>query len=294
MSDFVSQRVTRKLRTARTGGARKMYTGKLLPDGNVTLDGGVNKVWVRASEQSREAIPVWGTVLRPHVPVWVKNGPNGKYIDSPVYEEGTVKFGAALSGLVNPTVVGDVTGISIGGLGFKPGRLSRSALGGLYIHVDAFHFDGGYWRGGEPDQTVNGGLNQTAHDVDLAGYVPATPYAARWVRGYLDPVDGSLHFIAGASVDGGISNLDEAGIIAIPLPYAVTPLGAAALENGMTAWGNNPRFVDPRLHLNTNGIVSPGWLAKYDTTLPIGAILTQPGSIRITASLAVHGELYAI
>jgi hypothetical protein len=296
----MSQRIQREnidfLRRVLRGTAQKMYTGRIDPvTDEATLAGAqTNKTWVREGENVRGDEQVWGIALVPNVPVWVEDGPDGRYITGVVWNEGTVKFGSALPGLVQPLPMGDVTGMTVDGLNFKPGRMRKSSLGFPYVHFDPFHFQDGYWRGGELSAVAMGGLDQTANDLDITAYLPATSGHVGWLAGYLDPVDGETYLVAGATQFGDISTLDEADVHAILLPYAVYPLDAVAVANAMTGWGNNPRFVDTRLHHAANGIVNSGWLVKTDTTIPTGASMVQAGTIRSTASLTIHGDLYNI
>lgn len=251
---MTNNRVFRRNReTARrilTGTAVRMITGRKLSDGSTSVAGAdVNKAWVRETEESRGEVQVWGTALKPDVPVWVDDGPDGRYIVGVVWNEGTAKFGAALPALVLPPPMGDVTGMTVDGLNFKPGRFRQSSLGFPYVHVDPLHYDNGFWRGGDLDSSLPGGLDQTADDLDLTAYLPATAGEVGWLVSYLDPDDGLVHLQAGATVAGSISDLDEADIHSISLPDGVIPLGALGVENGMTDFGSNPRWVDIRNHI---------------------------------------------
>lgn len=242
-----------------TDGREKMYTGRVLDDGSKTVSGApINKAWVRESEVARGQVAVWGFASVPDVPVWVRDGPNGRYIDGVDWVEGTKKFGSALVYLVSPPPDGEVTGGNIPGTSFVPGRMRKSSLGFPYVHHDGFHYNDGFYRGGEVSLSEIGGLDQTADDDDITAYIPATTGHVGWVASYLDPDDGLIYYVAGTTVEGDISSLDEADIHDIVLPDNVYPLGAVALANGMTEWGSNPRFVDFRRHIDTNGLDPDG------------------------------------
>lgn len=233
--------VARRLRTALTRGQftdwRKMYTGKRTTDG-ITLSGAdTGKVWVRAEEDSREETQVWGSASRVNLPVWV--GPNiAGELELKTLEqtEAAMTAGAAAAAALLPTITPENSpNILIDGRQFRPGRLRLSDLGGLYVYVEPFQYDGGYWPGGNLALTPPGTANQQA-----------------WCVVAFDPATGTLSQFTGAEyalpVLLGGSELAQVNITA-----GYIPLGGVVLQNGQTAITGAEVWGDLRYHFAQAG-----------------------------------------
>lgn len=211
---------------------RKMYAGRKTDTGITLAGADTGKCWVRAEEDSREETQVWGNVNRVNLPVWV--GPNitGELeIKSLEQTEAALTAGAFAAGSLLPPITPDNNAnLLIGGRQFKPGRMRLSDLGGLYVYVEPFHYDGGWWPGGSLELTPT-----------------ATSGQQGWVAVALNPADGALYEFAGADFPPTVvMSENDLGTIAITAGYV--PVGAVVLQNGQTTITGTETWADFHYH----------------------------------------------
>lgn len=233
--------LARRLQSAVTRGQftdwRKMYTGRRTSTGITLAGADTGKTWVRAEEDSREETQVWGSASRINLPVWV--GPNiAGELELKTLEqtEAAMTAGAAAAASLLPTITPENSpNILIDGRQFRPGRLRLSDLGGLYVYVEPFQYDGGYWPGGNLALTPPGTANQQA-----------------WCVVAFDPATGTLSQFTGAEyalpVLLGGSELAQVNITA-----GYIPLGGVVLQNGQTAITGAEVWGDLRYHFAQAG-----------------------------------------
>jgi hypothetical protein len=226
-------------------GWRRMYTGRLTSTG-VTLDGAAaGKAWVRSEEDSREETQVWGYASRINLPVYV--GPNiSGELEIKAVDQHAAAFvaGAGAEASILPPITPDNnSSILIGGRQFKPGRMRLSALGGLYVYVEPFHYPGGFWPGG-----------------DFALTPPGTASQQAWCGVAMNPADDTLYQFTGA--DYALPYLlteVELGELAVNEGYI--PVGAIVLQNGQTVITGGEQIADWRYHIAQAGGNITGFVA---------------------------------
>ena len=251
---------------------RKMYTGRRTSTGITLAGADTGKTWVRAEEDSREETQVWGSASRVNLPVWV--GPNiAGELELKTLEqtEAAMTAGAAAAASLLPTITPENSpNILIDGRQFRPGRLRLSDLGGLYVYVEPFQYDGGYWPGGNLALTPPGTANQQA-----------------WCVVAFDPATGTLSQFTGAEyalpVLLGGSELAQVNITA-----GYIPLGGVVLQNGQTAITGAEVWGDLRYHFAQAGgdisgvVILAPTSATRNTVQPVGdhpaLILKNSGS----------------
>ena len=245
---------------------RKMYTGRRTSTGITLAGADTGKTWVRAEEDSREETQVWGSASRINLPVWV--GPNiAGELELKTLEqtEAAMTAGAAAAASLLPTITPENSpNILIDGRQFRPGRLRLSDLGGLYVYVEPFQYDGGYWPGGNLALTPPGTANQQA-----------------WCVVAFDPATGTLSQFTGAEyalpVLLGGSELAQVNITA-----GYIPLGGVVLQNGQTAITGAEVWGDLRYHFAQAG--SRIYAASVQTT---NATATTLASVAVAEDEAV-------
>ncbi len=132
-------------------------------------------------------------------------------------------------------------------LGLIEGRAEASALGGLYVHVNSFYYQDGYWPGGLGTPSS---FDPTYYDFDVSADVPLVTGYSRWVRIYFDPVTATFATVAGDVVFTGnnVWMLNEALVTDISIPTGTYPTGAVALTYGQTTLEAG-RFASSRYFL---------------------------------------------
>lgn len=228
---------------------RYMYTGRRLSDGSITLSGAnANKVWVRAEEDSREETQVWGTAQKINLRVWVQPNAAGELaIREPDYGASAYGGQDGIAGSLLPSITPDnVPNLLVDGRQFRPGRLRYSALGGLYVYIEGFHYPGGYWPGGDFELTP-----------------PSTASTQAWCAVALNPADGTLSQVTGTEYALTlIMTSSEAGEITFTNGYI--PCGAIVLYNGQTEITGSESIDDLRYHFGQAG----GDITGFVTTTP--------------------------
>jgi hypothetical protein len=224
---------------------RKMYAGRKTGTGITLAGADTGKAWVRAEEDSREETQVWGTVTRPNLPVWVGPNVTGELeIKALEQSEAALTAGAFAAGSLMPPITPDNNqSLLIGGRQFKPGRMRLSDMGGLYVYVEPFHYDGGWWPGGSVELTPT-----------------ATSGQQGWVAVALNPADGALYEFAGADFPPTVvMSENDIGTIAITAGYV--PVGAVVLQEGQTAITGTETWADFHYHYAQAGGDIAGFVA---------------------------------
>lgn len=236
----LSARLGGLLDQARHRGKRKVYTGRLTSDG-VSLSGAAaGKVWVRADDTSREETQVWAGVFgaqKPNVPVWVAPNEAGELeIVGLVSAEAALTFNGTAGAAIMPPVTPDNNAnLLIGGRQFVPGRARVSELGGLYVWIEAFPYDGGYWPGGNFLLTA-----------------PSTASTKAWCIVALNPADETLYQFTGTHTALPIL-LAETDASAVTVTAGYIPLVGVVIENGATEVTGSEPWADMRLHFAQTG-----------------------------------------
>lgn len=241
-----------------------MYTGRRTSTGITLAGADTGRVWVRADENSREETQVWGSASRINLPVWV--GPNvaGELeIKTLEQTEAALVAGAGAAASLLPPITPDNNDqIVIGGRQFQPGRMGMSHLGGLYVYVAPFHYDGGWWPGG---------------DVLLTP--PATASTKAWCALAFDPATATFTQFTGTEYALPILMTEtELGAIAVTDGYI--PVGAVVLQNGQTVIDGSEVWADFHYHF---GQASGSGGTYYQTIRDNGTPLTQRAAINFHA-----------
>lgn len=202
-------------------------------------------LWVSGYPRGSSVQVLIGPDINPYVPnvrVWVgENHARQAVAYANVIDRNAVaQWGTGLAALTVPQ--------NVPTMALVEGRLQSSELGGLYVHVNAFYYDDGFYAGGSGSP---GNFDPTTYDFDLSADVPATAGYARWVRVYFDPADATFHSVVGAQtfVGGNVWLLDEADVTDIVIPAGVYPTGAVGLVYGQTDF-NGAYFASARELLN--------------------------------------------
>jgi hypothetical protein len=246
---------------------RKMYAGRKTSTGITLAGADTGKCWVRAEEDSREETQVWGSITRINLPVWVGPNVTGELEVKAVEQtEAALTAGAYAAGsLIPPQTPDNNDNLLIGGRQFKPGRMRMSDLGGLYVYVEPFHYDGGWWPGGDIELTPTATADQQA-----------------WVAVALNPVDGALYEFAGADNPlPVVMTENDLGAIAITAGYI--PVGAVVLYEGQTTITGTEVWADFHLHYNeTRGKATVQTTNNTATTLTSIAV-AEDEAVTVTA-----------
>lgn len=232
----LAQRFGEAVQRGQFTGWQQMYTGRRIATG-VTLSGaGTGKVWVRADDQSREETQVWGNAARINLPVWVGPDIAGELeIKALAQTEAALTAGAAAASILPPITPENNDQVLISGRQFRPGRMRLSDMGGLYVYVEPFQYDGGYWPGG-----------------NLALTPPGTSSTQAWCAVAFNPADGALYQFTGAEYALPVLLTDnELGAISITPGYI--PLGGVVLQNGQTTITGAETWGDLRYHFAQAG-----------------------------------------
>lgn len=236
-TDELSRRLKTALDRAQFNDWARMYTGRRTSTG-ITLSGAdAGRVWVRADENSREETQVWGSASRINLPVWV--GPNvAGELEIKTLEQTeaalTAGPGAAAS-LLPPITPENNPNLLIGGRQFRPGRMRTSALGGLYVYVEPFHYDGGYWPGG-----------------DFLMTVPSTASMQAWCAVAMNPADDTLYQFTGTeyALPYLLTEVELGNLTVTP---GYIPVGAVVLYNGQTEITGAESWADFHYHFAQAG-----------------------------------------
>ena len=219
-----------------------MYSGRRTTTG-ITLDGAATgKCWVRAEETSREETQVWGYAARVNLPVYV--GPNiAGELEIKTVDQHAAAFTAgdgAAAAILPPITPENNPNLLIGGRQFRPGRMRTSALGGLYVYVEPFHYDGGYWPGG-----------------DFLMTVPGTASMQAWCAVAMNPADDTLYQFTGTeyALPYLLTEVELGNLTVTP---GYIPVGAVVLYNGQTTITGAERWADFHYHFAQAGSAISG------------------------------------
>lgn len=243
-TDELSRRLKSVLDRAQFADWTRMYTGRRTSTGITLAGADTGRVWVRADENSREETQVWGSASRINLPVWV--GPNvAGELEIKTLEQTeaalTAGPGAAAS-LLPPITPDNNDQLLIGGRQFQPGRMGMSHLGGLYVYVAPFHYDGGWWPGG-----------------DFLMTPPATASTKAWCALALDPATATFTQFTGTEYALPIL-MTETELGAIALTDGYIPVGAVVLQNGQTTITGAEMWADFHHHFAQAGSAISGFV----------------------------------
>lgn len=273
---------------------RQKVTGYLNTDGTVnpdpTTDAVVGNLWVHGYPRGAPVQVLIGPNINPHVPnarVWVGQNDARQAVafDVVVDKNAIQQWGPGL-GAIAPQ-------LNIPAMALIPGRAQVSELGGLFVHVNGFDYDGGFFAGGV---WAGGSFDATAYDFDVSADVPSTDGYSVWVSVYFDPADTALHSVAGTPIYTGnnVWTLDEATIADIPIPAGCYPTGAVGLTFGQSSLAG-AYFASNRYFLGRTDLEPIGWRMTHDVTLPAGHDFTVVGTVNTGAySLTVNGALWIL
>lgn len=245
----VAQKWGTALQRAQYAGWTPVLTGRRISTTATTLDGSPDGMtWVRFPDSSYEMTAVFGKVLEADIPYWVGPDINGNFeLKKPINKDGVEKWGDLLYTVAQPPS-SDATPQTVGGLGFVPGRLELSRLGGLYVHPRSFQFDGGYYD----DGSIGDGIvdaDDTTNDFDVTVFRPSVSGYSAWARVYFNPKLFLIWAVRGEEKFGArqdVLNLED--IPHIALPGGVYPLGAVRLDYGQTELEATD-LADARFHI---------------------------------------------
>lgn len=254
-------------------GGRYMYTGRLTATG-VTLDGAaINKVWVRAEEDSREETQVWGSAQRINLRVWVQPNAAGELmITEPDYSASAYSGQEGVAGSLMPAITPENNpNLLIGGRQFKPGRMRVSTLGGLYVYVEPFHYDGGYWPGG-----------------DFLMTVPGTALMQAWCGVAMNPADDTLYQFTGTEYALPYLMTEvELGDLTVTPGYI--PVGAVVLQNGQTTITGAEMWAD--FHYHFSAVEGRATVQTTDATVTTIASVSVAEDEVVTVTATVSGAI---
>lgn len=282
--DEVVARLRDKIAKGQYVGWRRMFTGRLLANNVVSLAGArPGYVWVRTNLTSRDEtqvrVGVFG-VSRVNIPVMVGPDLNGNLeLKGLNTDEAVMTMGGNVAASLLPAITPDTNqNVIIGGRQFRPGKMRPSEVGGLFVWIEPFHYDGGYWPGGHFEMTP-----------------PSTTDLQAWCLLALDPSDGSIYQFTGTEYETTIPMLEgEVSVISVTSGYI--PLEAVVLHEGQTVITGGERWADARLHI---GMIGGGGGAaltvkeadgtptatSVDTIVVTNGSLTDDGGGQVTLSV---------
>lgn len=191
--------------------------------------------------------------LEPNLRVWMKYFNDELIVELADPIAARTLYGNNVGAAGVPTYVTVQNNDLVVGLRFLPGRVGVTAPVSLSVNVYDFDYTGGHWSGTTFDPLT--GTYSQANNFDLTPYRPATAGDVGWVAVYLNPSDGALYAVAGATLAAGDNTQMLTLSLAAPSPYAITipasayPLGAVALASDTTVINESTLFVDLRHHL---------------------------------------------
>lgn len=220
---------------------RAVITGRLLPDNTVQLGEAQwngNQMYVRSALYARDSTVVQGSISAVNVDVWIVKLPDEQwYYDRPVFSKASYMLGGQLNAAAMPPLQGDALAVVLPGIKLRPGLVKRSAIGGLYVYLEA-HF---YLRHGV--YTFFPGEN-----VDLSSNLPGSGLQ-RWVLVCVDPDTGAAALLNGTAISTDLT-LTWASVGDIDIGDYL-PRCAVRVYNGQTtAIEREGDVVDARLWLD--------------------------------------------
>ena len=272
-TDELSRRLKSVLDRAQFADWTRMYTGRRTSTG-ITLSGAdAGRVWVRADENSREETQVWGNASRINIPVWV--GPNiaGELeIKTLEQTEAALVAGAGAAASILPPITPDNNDqLIVGGRQFYPGRMGLSILGGLYVRVNAFHYPGGYYAGG---------------DVLLTP--PSTSDTQAWCALAFDPIAETFTQYTGTEYALPIL-MNETALSAIAITVGEIPVGAVVLYEGQTTIDGSEVWAD--FHYHFGAAEGKATVQTTDATVTTIASVAVAEDEAVTVTAAISGAI---
>lgn len=220
-NEQVARRIRKFAAAAQYLDTFKARTGKQVSTTTKTLtDGaGTDRVWVTPFD-GRPAQAVYGAhmVSRVDIPVLVGRTVDGEYeIVKLLYGEAVATYGAGASRLVAPRAEPGSDNTPVIARRLKPGRLTTSDLGGLYVYIEPFQHPGGYYAGG-----------------DLLLTAPSTPSKKAWIAVYVDILTNTAASKQGTEYALAYP-MTPTTAAEVLLPLTAAPVAAVVLKQGQTA-----------------------------------------------------------
>lgn len=237
------------------------FIGKIDPTATsgvvIDVPGRTGYVYVRISNgvEVHSVVEAYnaGAIRNPNIMVRVERRPTGLVIVGADPSSAIAVLGEDASSASVPPhshSIASGTPDMVEGLRFLPG-LMRPATGdtepgGLYVYVEEFNYDGGYWIGDTFLMTP-----------------PATSGKQAWCMVALNPADGTLYQLTGADQPTTFT-LPALLIADIAVPTGYIPVGAVVLQNGQTEITGNETWNDCRYHYAQAG----GDIGNFVTLTP--------------------------
>lgn len=241
-------------------------------------------MWVHGYPRGANTQVIAGTGLNPYLKdqrVWVGENTSGETVAfEPVIDQNAIaQFGSVIAALNQPSGADELLPRSILGLGFTPGRVEASQLGGLYLHVRDFWYQGTFYHGDELDPAE--GL-PTLNDFDISGDITAASGESQWVIVYFDPDVGAPQVVVNDPIFGEPSSLYETVIDTSLVPNGVYLLGAVAVSGDQTEIVGTSTFADPRDHLAPKGTTDADW-NRIMTDADYNVMVDADGNVMVSS-----------
>lgn len=268
----IGERLKRGIEKAILSADIPAETGLDNEDGTFTLlvEDQPNKVWVRLHGDKAQTVPAYNLEkgLKSRLPVYVSQNRNGEYeirhLDA---GPATEALGVAASQYSNGQTYGEIDLTVWPGRNLQPGRARVSALGGLTIWIEAFHYPHNgipqYWPGGY---------------LDLTSHVPGTSNKIRWVKVGIDPATNTA--VAESGTDYPLlyplSNTELAAI----LFEGYIPCYGLQLKSGQTSIDDFRTMADCRYWIWDGGSAGAAEDVTYTPTTGADWIDPDPTNVQ--------------
>lgn len=288
------QQLARKLKNsvlktqAEDEGVRQGIIGRYDASGNLDknseLDTGY--VWFTVKDNNREAYPALCKIkAQLGAPVLARRNKltRGLEIFDIDPQAALDEYGEAASTLLVPDRAGELVREVVPGRNLLPGRLRLADAGGVWIHLEPFHY-----------LTSTGTVYFPGGDLDLTAYEPPTPNTWYWVKVGVDPATNAPVAVAGTA-QSVLLPLEESQLAAISSGNYV-PCAGVKLRNAQTTIALESDIADCRLWLTGLGSGAGGIVTQPNTisgteTIVAGRNAVLAGDITVTGSLTVDGTM---
>ncbi len=260
---------------------RYTATGGL--DLNSELDTGY--VWFTVKDNDRESYPALCKIkAQPGAPVLARRNKRtrGLEIFDIDPQAALDEYGAAATTLLVPDRAGELVREVVPGRNLLPGRVRITDAGGLFVHIEPFHY-----MSAEGPKFFPGG------DLNLTAYVPGAANTWCWAKVGVDAATNEPTAVAGTA-QSVLLELTENKLADVTFDNKV-PCSGVKVRNGQTAITLESDFADCRVWLT--GLASAGGILMQPSVLsgtqviPSGKNAVFAGDITVTGSLTVNGTM---